>query len=59
MRLYSDDDSLIASKYFLEYTRLGFQSFKYILLQLMDSIEKLIAERIVHEREFNRRVIGE
>ena len=55
-RLYSDDDSLIASKYFLEYTRLGFQSFKDILLQLMDSIEKLIAERILHEREFNRRV---
>ena len=55
-RLYTNDDYLFESKYFLEYTRLGFQKFKDILLQLMDSIEKLIVERIFHEKEYNRRV---
>ena len=55
-RLYSDDDSRIEGKYFLEYTRLDFQNFKDVLLQLMDSIEKLIAERIHHKREYNTRL---
>jgi hypothetical protein len=44
------------SKYFFEYTRIKAQTFKDVLLQHMDAIEKSIAERVLHKEEYDKRV---
>ncbi|GKF92479.1 hypothetical protein Tco_0279198, partial [Tanacetum coccineum] len=43
-------------KIFKEYTRMEAQSFKDLIIQNMDSIEKCIVERALHEQEIQKRL---
>nr|GEY49295.1 retrovirus-related Pol polyprotein from transposon TNT 1-94 [Tanacetum cinerariifolium] len=46
----------MASKYFLEYTRLEVQNFKDISIQHMGSVKKSISERALHKHEYDNKV---
>ncbi|GJT85298.1 hypothetical protein Tco_1067015 [Tanacetum coccineum] len=51
-----DYDSQMTDKYFVEYTGIEVKHFRYILLQHMGNVKKSVAERIRHQRQYDRRV---
>ncbi|GKE43158.1 hypothetical protein Tco_1470442, partial [Tanacetum coccineum] len=46
----------MTSKYFVEYTEIEVKNFRVTLLQLMGNVKKSIAERLRHQRQYDRRV---
>ncbi|GKE86397.1 hypothetical protein Tco_1560139, partial [Tanacetum coccineum] len=51
-----DYDSQMTDKYFVEYTRIKVKHFRDTLLQLMGNVEKFVAKRTRHQRQYDRRV---
>ncbi|GKA96546.1 hypothetical protein Tco_0818641 [Tanacetum coccineum] len=51
-----DYDSQMTDKYFVEFTRIEVKQFRETLLQHMDNIKKSFAERIRHQRQYDKRV---
>ncbi|GJX44309.1 hypothetical protein Tco_0260985 [Tanacetum coccineum] len=48
--------SQMINKYFAEYTRIEVKQFRDTLLQLMGNVKKFVAERIRHQRQYDRRM---
>ncbi|GKE27194.1 hypothetical protein Tco_1442578, partial [Tanacetum coccineum] len=46
----------LLDKYFVEYTGIDVKHFRYTLLQHMGNVEKFVAERTCHQRQYDRRV---
>ncbi|GJS16046.1 hypothetical protein Tco_0410518 [Tanacetum coccineum] len=51
-----DYDSQMTDTYFVEYTGLEVQHFRYTLLQHLGNVKKSVAERTRHQRQYERRV---
>ncbi|GJU81174.1 hypothetical protein Tco_1283539 [Tanacetum coccineum] len=49
-------DNQMTDKYFIEYTGIEVKHFKDTLLQHMGNVKKSVAERIRHQRQYDRRV---
>ncbi|GKD49783.1 hypothetical protein Tco_1278759, partial [Tanacetum coccineum] len=62
MSLFGQDDNTFISmiqmtdKYFVEYTKIKVKHFRDTLLQLMGNVEKFVAKRTRHQRQYDRRV---
>ncbi|GJR00706.1 hypothetical protein Tco_0523690 [Tanacetum coccineum] len=54
-RIYLDDEYVVMTcNYFLQYTQLEIPEFHDTLIQLMESVKKLIDERAQHKREYEK-----
>ncbi|GJY49708.1 hypothetical protein Tco_0439664 [Tanacetum coccineum] len=51
-----DYDSQMSDKYFAEYARIEVKQFRGTLLQHKSNVKKFVAERIRHQRQYDRRV---
>ncbi|GJX18097.1 hypothetical protein Tco_0218929 [Tanacetum coccineum] len=51
-----DYDSQMTDTYFVEYTRIEVQHFRYALLQHLGNVKKSVAKRTRHQRQYERRV---
>ncbi|GJT34264.1 hypothetical protein Tco_0924683, partial [Tanacetum coccineum] len=51
-----DYNSQMTDTYFVEYTRIKVQHFKYTLLQHLGNVKKSVAERTCHQRQYERMV---